>query len=505
MNLLQAVGALRRRKLSTTILALVSACASMDVSAATLAEMSPEERTLLVGQMNASVNAVGSKGFFYDEDSLPVTASVSLDLEKNYIVVDVDERIGPRTERAATEDLLDGIAASILERHDKIDGVGLRFLFGGKPSTFWFPEPKRDDPPDDERIVQPAQVKDKPVVAISPGHGLYYHHRFADWRPHRETINGVLEDDITPVMAAQLASALQRDGVNVQNFRPDGNILTHAASGQPWWRLGVRYLLEQKLPENPEIWHAFATSNAPDRERDEDLRSRPLYANFLGADAFLHVHTNAYETADPRGTRAIIHDRVPDRRLAVNILCSMRELIHTKEEFSDYPVPSEPVPRANKGENKHAKMPSVIVEVGFHTNPEDALLLRNPEFQGLAMRGVAKGYRLFREGKPCDDFSVKPALQAFGRVGYDVHLPVELTGNPAFPIHVTSRALNCSGRYCHSRSASLFSQADVEKHRVQYLCTREDLARPLAEIAVEARDADGVVAKPTVYKVACGR
>jgi hypothetical protein len=183
----------------------------------------------------------------------------------------------------------------------------------------------------------------------------------------------------------------------------------------------------------------------------------------------------------------------------------MRELIHSKEEFSSYPVSSQPASFPDKGENKHAKMPSVIVEVGFHTNPEDSLLLRNREFQGLAMRGVAKGYRLFREGKPCEDFSIGPVLPAFGHVGYDVHLPVGLKGNPVFPIHVTSRALNCSGRYCHSRSASLFSQAEVEKHRIQYLCTRDDLGKPPVELLVEARDADGVVAKLATYKIACGQ
>ncbi len=487
------------------IFALVTACVSMDVGAATLAEMSPEERTLLVSQMNASVKAVGDKGFFYYEDPLPVTALVSLDIDNNVVVIDLDERIGPRAERSETEDFLDTIRFSILEHYDRIEGMmGIRFLFGGKPSTHWFPEPAQDEP-DDDPLVQPTQRATAPVVAISPGHGLYYHHGFKDWRPHRETVNGVLEDDITPVMAGQLASALQRDGVTVHNLRPEGNVLSHRPSGQPWWRLGARYQLEEKLPDHPEIWHAFQGADHALRERDEDLRSRPLYANFLGADAFLHVHTNAHDTSRPRGAQAVIQERAPDRKLAVNILCSMRELIHSKDEFSTYPIPSKPMPLVGRGENKHAKMPSVIVEVGFHTNPEDALLLRNSEFQGLAMRGVAKGYRLFREGKPCEDFSVKPVLQAFGRVGYDVHLPVELTGNPAFPIHVTSRALNCSGRYCHSRSASLFSQADVEKHRVQYLCTRDDVGKPLAEISVEARDADGVVAKPTVYKVACGR
>jgi N-acetylmuramoyl-L-alanine amidase len=504
MNVLYTKEGTSRRKLAAVLLGLLTACVSVDAGAATLAEMSPEERNLLVNEMNASAKEVGSKGLFYYDDPLPVSVSVSLDVENSYVIVNLDEKLGPRAETAETEDLLDAIRFSILNRYDRVEGMmGIRVLYGGKPSTYWFPEPSRDEPPDD-RLVEPTQGARPPIVAISPGHGLYYHHGFKDWRPHRETINGVLEDDITPVMATQLASALQSDGVTVHNFRPEQNVLTHSASGQPWWRLGVRYQLEEKLPSHPEIWHAFATSKHALRERNEDLRSRPLYANFLAVDAFLHVHTNAH-TPDARGARAIIHERAPDRLLATNILCSMRELIHAKEEFGSYPVSSQPASFPDKGENKHANMPSVIVEVGFHTNPEDALLLRNREFQGLAMRGVAKGYRLFREGKPCEDFAVKPVAEALGRVGYDVHLPLALAGNPAFPVRVTSRTLNCSGRYCPSRSVSLYNPAEVEKHRVQYLCTRDNLGKPVVELSIDARDYDGVAAKPATYRVACGR
>jgi len=502
-----------RRKLAAALLGFFSTCISVNVGAATLAEMSPEDRALLVNEMNASANTVGSKGLFYDDDPLPISISVSLDIEKNHVVVDMDERIGPRTEYAATEDLLDLIRFSILNQIDRIDGLrGVSFLFGGKPSTYWFPEPEpepgpdpeQDDPHDGERIVEPAQLGRAPVVAISPGHGLYYNYRFKDWRPHRETTNGILEDDITPVMAGFLASALQSDRVAVHNFRPEQNVLVHSPSGQPWWRLGVRYLLEKELPDHPEIWHAFASSQISDRERNEDLRSRPLYANFLGADAFLHVHTNAHISAEARGARAIIHERGPDRRLAVNVLCSMRELIHSKDEFSSYPVPLQPLALVGKGENDHAKMPSVIVEVGFHTNPQDALLLRNKEFQGLAMRGVAKGYRLFREGKPCEDLAVKPVREAFGRVGHDVYFPVGLTGNPAFPVSVTSRVRNCSGHYCPSQWVRLFNQTELEKHRVSFLCIRSNLGKPV-ELSIDVRDDDGVAAKPATYKVVCGQ
>jgi hypothetical protein len=171
MKRLQVNRLLQRQKFTTALCVLVTVFVSLNAGAATLVEMSPEELTLLVNEMNASANEVGGKGFFYYEDPFPVTLSVSLDVERNQIVVDMDERIGPRTEQAATEDLLNAISSSVLERDGRVDGVGIRFLFGGKPSTYWFPEPEQDELSDDERMVEPTQVSVEPMVAISPGHG----------------------------------------------------------------------------------------------------------------------------------------------------------------------------------------------------------------------------------------------------------------------------------------------------------------------------------------------
>ncbi len=43
-------------------------------------------------------------------------------------------------------------------------------------------------------------------------------------------------------------------------------------------------------------------------------------------------------------------------------------------------------------------MPSIIVEAAFHTNALDAEFIKDGEFQKLAMMGVAKAYRLYKEG-----------------------------------------------------------------------------------------------------------
>jgi N-acetylmuramoyl-L-alanine amidase len=62
----------------------------------------------------------------------------------------------------------------------------------------------------------------------------------------------------------------------------------------------------------------------------------------------------------------------------------MKELIQAQEPYRDYLVVSEPG-QDNFGETRVAKMPSVIVESGFHTNASDALALQDPVFRTAAM------------------------------------------------------------------------------------------------------------------------
>src|SRR3546814_4653386 len=55
----------------------------------------------------------------------------------------------------------------------------------------------------------------------------------------------------------------------------------------PWWKLAGRYYLQRLLPHNREIWNSLDRP-LPGRRHlwhyDEDIRSRPLYANHIDAD-----------------------------------------------------------------------------------------------------------------------------------------------------------------------------------------------------------------------------
>jgi N-acetylmuramoyl-L-alanine amidase len=490
-------------------LAFTEVASCEDVRPKTIELMTPDERQVMVAEMQVALDEALSEKQLIEDYPWPIVATVGLSEADNVIIVDLDRRILDYTSLSESEDMGDYIFNSLWTFLKRIDGVtGVRFLYGGREEEYWSGKPGIDATPHKPSARKKRNVDDRPLVVVAPGHGVYFHRKFNDWRAQREPANGILEDDVTTVLSGHLESALLRDGLRVDKLRPGAPTGVHDASEQPWWRLAVRYQLERRFPDLKSVWQSLpAKPVASDKkkgleERDEDIRSRPLYANHVGADALIHIHTNA-ESPQVNGLRAYVTDRAEDRVLASRILCSAKELLRTNEKFDSFRVAPAPHKNTNKAETNLATMPSVIVEVGFHTNPQDAEFLQDRTFQALAMRGVAKGYRLYRNKRPCEDFAVNPAEEVTGRVGVDVQLPFSFKGNPVYPIRVWSRDEKCTYRGCHNVDKTLSGPSDLEKFKLKYLCKREDLQRPPIELTVGAKDFDGVRAAPATLKVSC--
>ncbi|QDE38526.1 hypothetical protein FIV34_04575 [Luteibacter pinisoli] len=491
-----------------TLLAFTEVASCEDVRPKTVALMTPDERQVMVAQMQVTLDEALSGKQLIEDYPWPIVATVNLSDADNVIVVDLDRRILDYTSLSESEDMGDYIFNRLWPFLERIDGsTGVRFLYGGHEEEYWSGKPGIDAMPRTTSGRKKRNADDRPLVVVAPGHGVYFHRKFKDWRAQREPVNGVLEDDMTTVLSGHLESALLRDGLRVDKLRPGAPTGVHDASEQPWWRLAVRYQLERRFPDLKGVWQSLPTKPVTAdkkglEERDEDIRSRPLYANHVGADALIHIHTNA-ESPEVNGLRAYVTDRAEDRVLASRILCSAEELLRTNPKFDSFKVAPSPHEHTKKAENNSATMPSVIVEVGFHTNPQDAQFLQDRAFQTLSMRGVAKGYRLYRNKRPCEEFVINPGEEVVGRVGIDVQMPFSFKGNPVYPIRVWSRDKKCTYRGCHNVDKTLSGPSDLEKFKLKYLCKREDLERPPIEVTVGAKDFDGVRAAPATLKVVC--
>ncbi len=158
--------------------------------------------------------------------------------------------------------------------------------------------------------------------------------------------NGLREQDITYEVGIQLAQLL----------RQNGNFEVRLSRPTPTTQLG--------------------TSNA------SSLRTRVDDANSWGADYFISIHTNASSQASANGTEVLVY-RQPSRsaELAEDILEEITEITG----LADRGVKSRPGLYVLRKTN----MPAVLVELGFITNPQDAIRMRdNPN---LFARGIYQG------------------------------------------------------------------------------------------------------------------
>lgn len=229
------------------------------------------------------------------------------------------------------------------------------------------------------------------------------------------------------------------------------------------------------------------------------MNSRPLLANHHRAEVAIHLHRNGEPSGSARGTRVIVQPGRPmDAALAQSVLCSMKELIHSLPEHGAFTV--APAPHAlDKGENREAHMPSIIVETAFHTNPDDAKALLDPVFRSAAMKGVEKGYRLWATGKACETLALDPLADVQIPVRSSRFVPVAFKGNPQYPLVLELSVASCVGGNCTPSDEEFMDPG--QPVQLELLCNGDGVGT--VRWRTRLRDADGVVTEYQEFNQSC--
>ncbi len=117
--------------------------------------------------------------------------------------------------------------------------------------------------------------------------------------------------------------------------------------------------------------------------KNEDLRMRVEIANESKADLFLSIHTNASPNSKWSGAQTFYKPNDEEsRNTAESIQKELRgKLGNTKREIAP----------GNFYVLKNANMPAVMVEVGFLSNPKEAQLLTDFEYQYKLVQAIIMG------------------------------------------------------------------------------------------------------------------
>jgi hypothetical protein len=424
-----------------------------------------------------------------------VTVGVAVDPQKRRMVVDFGPGYLPGDEQNYGELFLIPLAADLRHYSDQagLEILDVEFLFQGKPIEAHFPE--------DRPMPRAAKSRSAHTQAlVSSSHGYIALHPSRAWEFQRPAPLGLQEDVLSPTYGDELQDLLeQRSGLVVHRARSRSKD-PHPESGHPWEQMSSRYHLKALFPERADIWNELPNSPSSDREVKEDIRARPNYANHLGVDVMLSLHTNGNAAPGVRGAEVYHHRTKPeDKALGDSILCGMREVIHAQPGYESFPVRAESVAEGH-GENRIGTMPSVIVETAYHSNPEDVAALQDPVFRSAAMKGVEKGYRLWATGKSCEPLTLAPIadVEILTQSAREIELGYQ--GNPQYPVTIEFTSASCSKPGACTPTRTLFEDP-TKPIRAELTCKGSNPG--VARWSVVLRDADGVATPPVVFQHSC--
>ncbi len=172
------------------------------------------------------------------------------------------------------------------------------------------------------------------VVVIDPGHGGV--------DPGVVGRNNVLEKDLVLVVGHKLALYLRQGGARVTMTREGDHDLA-----------------------DPEITGLY-------KRKRQDLARRVALSNNLQADAMVSIHINSFPNPSQYGAQTFAKPDQASRTLAKTIQDELNHLLKTNHRVplnGDYYI------------LRHSRVPTVIVEIGFITNPREYRLLQDPLYQ----------------------------------------------------------------------------------------------------------------------------
>lgn len=224
-------------------------------------------------------------------------------------------------------------------------------------------------------------------IVLSPGHG-WTDSGSGTWYLQRGYYYGIVEDFINAELVMELYSKLGGYGADIRTTRQMSKNAGSHSSGHPWWEMNAsEYIRSLGAPES--IWKPYNLSG-----NDRDIRSRPEYANWVGANAMISVHNNGGGSTycNSHGTETWYD--------TLNAYSSqsyqLANVIHTKliqrlrsqwdPNWCDRGVKGA---NGNYGENRWFNGPAALVELAFVDVKSDNDALQNATFRSIATSAIA--------------------------------------------------------------------------------------------------------------------
>lgn len=157
--------------------------------------------------------------------------------------------------------------------------------------------------------------------------------------------------------------------------------------------LQISKLLNEKLVQN-----GYDTIMTRTGDTYPNLKERTEIANNKDADLFISIHINAVDKADIRGIQNLYYPNDGEYANGRDNE-ALAKIIHEELIKQTGADDRKIVKRPNLVVIKYTEMPSVLIECGFLTNPDELNLMKSQEYQDKLVEGIYKGLQRYFEGQ----------------------------------------------------------------------------------------------------------
>jgi len=148
-------------------------------------------------------------------------------------------------------------------------------------------------------------------------------------------------------------------------------------------------------------------------------------------------------------------------------------------------------------------MPAVIVELGFHTNLQDAQALQDEDFRNAAVKGIERGISDYHAGVDCKDFRITSIPSFSATTGSPMDMLVHFEGNPRFPVTLQTRNITCSEGWSCSPNYKAYSSKQESPIKRTFVCTGPTTNAGTFKYAAWLTDASGIKTPEVEYTYSC--
>lgn len=179
--------------------------------------------------------------------------------------------------------------------------------------------------------------KDQVVIVVDPGHG--------GEDPGKVGINDVLEKDLNLQIAKKVKKLLEEAGIKIVMTRTNDKV--------------------------------------PDAKK-EDLNQRVQLINDTKPKLALCIHQNSYPDAKIKGAQVFYHTITPE---AEDVATIVQEQLRTVDPTNTRQIKENDTYFMLK----NTQVPTIIVECGFLTNPDEAAKLTQEDYQDKLAQAICEG------------------------------------------------------------------------------------------------------------------